>query len=243
MESAQPLAYVLDDDDGFCKLLSGALKRFGIFSESFSASAPLFSRSVASPPALCVLDLSVESLKSSLGLIKALRSVHSPNLPILIASGRMDPATMAEALESGANDYLTKPLEREVLISKLLRHVTSLELMSAAMTFESAPELILRVHSEIDATLLGFDELGIQISSRSLVRKGASITVAGSALSEVTGRTSPLVVRAASSELNIVRGHYETYLEFDSSDHDLLEKVRAWLAARDSPRSHLSKAA
>ncbi|HUP56934.1 MAG TPA: response regulator [Bdellovibrionota bacterium] len=232
MSAPRKVAYILDDDATFGLLLSGALKRFGLRCERFSSSDELKNRMASRLPELCVLDLSVEAANSSLTLVRELRKAFPASLPILVTTGSPRPATIAEAIEAGANDFLLKPLEREVLIAKLMRHVRSDELEKAAESFDVAPALDLRVSASIDARVMEVDEFGIRVSGTSLLPKGGVFPLDGSFMAALTGREQPVLMTVSSTEARIADGSYESYLEFSPGDRELLDCVRSWLAKR-----------
>lgn len=68
---------------------------------------------------LLVTDLNMPGL-DGLGLVKMVRSDPVLNeLPILVVSSQTDQGGIAEALAAGASEYLMKPVNRELLESKL----------------------------------------------------------------------------------------------------------------------------
>ncbi|WP_444996021.1 two-component regulator propeller domain-containing protein [Aliikangiella sp. IMCC44359] len=68
---------------------------------------------------LAVIDIMMPGL-SGYEVCKKLRKKYSPiELPILLLSARYQPRDISAGFEAGANDYVAKPIEREVLLSRI----------------------------------------------------------------------------------------------------------------------------
>jgi two-component system KDP operon response regulator KdpE len=68
------------------------------------------------PPALVILDLGLPDL-DGVDVIRGLRSWYSS--PILVLSGRTDSTDKVDALDEGADDYVTKPFGMDELLARL----------------------------------------------------------------------------------------------------------------------------
>ncbi len=68
------------------------------------------------PPDLVILDLGLPDL-SGLEVIEGLRGWTS--VPIVVLSGRADSADKVEALDAGADDYVTKPFAMDELLARM----------------------------------------------------------------------------------------------------------------------------
>jgi len=68
---------------------------------------------------LAILDIMMPGM-SGYQVTKKLRQKYSAiELPILLLSARNQPGDVKAGFEAGANDYVTKPIEREVLLSRI----------------------------------------------------------------------------------------------------------------------------
>ena len=70
----------------------------------------------AQHPAVVVLDIGPRDL-SGIEVLKVLRGWMTA--PVLVLSGRTEPRDKVEALDAGADDYLTKPVDMEELLARL----------------------------------------------------------------------------------------------------------------------------
>jgi CheY-like chemotaxis protein len=231
------LAFVLDDDPVFLQLISAVLKKYGFRCEAFSTSKALLQKLKLTQPSLCFLDLNVEHSASTLEVLKVIRSSIDPLMPVIVVSGDKDQGSIAHALEAGAQDYLIKPLEREILVSKLLRFAKSRELEDAAMGFATAPALDLSVDLVVSGRCVEIDEFGIKVQGPNLFGKGLVVSIASPFLQSVVGRSQPILLTAVSNWVEDHRGLYGAYLEFDSTDTELLVKVRTWLLQKEKNAS------
>lgn len=80
------------------------------------------------PPDLVLLDVMLPDA-SGIDLCGRFKSDRSlAHIPIIIVTTLDSPEDMIKGLESGANDYLTKPVDRTELFLKVQNHLTFLEL-------------------------------------------------------------------------------------------------------------------
>ena len=113
----KPHILVVDDDDRLRGLLQLFLHEHGflVVSVSGAASADSALRSLAFD--LIVLDV---MMPGESGLSFAQRLRHRGNeIPILFLTARAEPQERIEGLETGADDYLTKPFEPRELLLRL----------------------------------------------------------------------------------------------------------------------------
>src|SRR5947209_14794280 len=68
------------------------------------------------PPALVVTDLAMPNM-NGLELCRRLRSIS--DVPIIVLSVRGEEKTKVEALDAGADDYVTKPLRMNALFARI----------------------------------------------------------------------------------------------------------------------------
>ncbi|MDX2169243.1 MAG: sigma-54 dependent transcriptional regulator [Deltaproteobacteria bacterium] len=106
-----PRVLVVDDDAVSCQLLTDILSRDGLEVISDTAPARALAQVAGQPVDLAILDLRMPEV-SGLRLMQQLRA-QQPALPVIImtAFGSMD--TAAEAIGSGAIDYVSKPMNVE----------------------------------------------------------------------------------------------------------------------------------
>ena len=121
--SAGPLKIlVIDDEPPIRKLL-----RMGLSTQGYEISeAPNGKESLellAQKPDLVILDLGLPDMEG-LELLRMIRA-RNESVPIVVLSSRGDEAGKVQALDLGADDYVTKPFGMEELLARMraaLRH-------------------------------------------------------------------------------------------------------------------------
>jgi two-component system, OmpR family, KDP operon response regulator KdpE len=122
MSAAPAKVLVIDDERAIRKLL-----RMGLSTQGYDIlEAPDGETALellAREPDMVILDLGLPGVKG-LDLLKTIRA-RSENVPIVVLSSRSDEAGKVEALDLGADDYVTKPFGMDELLARLraaLRH-------------------------------------------------------------------------------------------------------------------------
>lgn len=113
---------VIDDEPPIRKLL-----RMGLSTQGYdvleASNGKLALEKLAEGPALIILDLGLPDLQGH-DLLRKIRSIDE-SVPILVLSSRGDEHGKVEALDLGADDYLTKPFGMDELLARMraaLRH-------------------------------------------------------------------------------------------------------------------------
>lgn len=124
----KPLILVVEDDAPVRNLITTTLKlhqyRYLTAANGNSALMAVTSHN----PDIVLLDLGLPDL-DGVEVIKRIRTWS--NLPILVISARSDDADKIEALDHGADDYLTKPFSVEELLARLRVTKRRLDLMNS----------------------------------------------------------------------------------------------------------------
>ena len=108
---------LVDDDDGLRRLLSMRLGAAGFdVQEAESAEAALASVR-RERPAIVVTDLKMDGM-DGMGLLENLRE-HYPGLPVILLTAHGTIPDAVEATQSGAYDFLTKPVDHAELIDRV----------------------------------------------------------------------------------------------------------------------------
>jgi two-component system, OmpR family, KDP operon response regulator KdpE len=122
MSAAPVSVLVVDDEPPIRKLLRMGLTANGYhILEAANGEAALDLLDHA--PDLIILDLGLPDMKGH-DLLQAIRA-RGENVPIVVLSSRDDEAGKVRALDSGADDYVTKPFGMDELLARMraaLRH-------------------------------------------------------------------------------------------------------------------------
>ncbi|GAB4010565.1 response regulator [Nocardioides ultimimeridianus] len=107
---------VVDDEPQIVRALSINLRARGYEVTTAGDGEEALAVTELAPPDVVVLDLGLPDL-DGIDLIARLRS--RSGVPILVLSGRSDSADKVEALDAGADDYVTKPFGMDELLARL----------------------------------------------------------------------------------------------------------------------------
>lgn len=123
MTTAPVRVLVIDDEPPIRRFLRTSLSAQGyhvLEAENGSAALALIARN---PPDVIVLDLGLPDI-DGVEIIRRLRDDDS-TVPVIVLSSRVDERGKVQALDLGADDYVTKPFGTDELLARLraaLRH-------------------------------------------------------------------------------------------------------------------------
>ena len=123
MSASPPKVLVIDDEPPIRKLLRMGLRAHGY--EILEAPSGRISLELLDQkkPDLVILDLGLPDIQG-LDLLRMIRS-RNESVPIVVLSSRGDEAGKVQALDLGADDYVTKPFGMDELLARMraaLRH-------------------------------------------------------------------------------------------------------------------------
>lgn len=107
---------VVDDDPGIRRVLGIALRGRGYDAVSSSDGAGALAAAATTNPDIIVLDLGLPDV-DGMTVLATLRA--RTGVPIIILSGRTDAADKVDALDAGADDYITKPFAIGELLARV----------------------------------------------------------------------------------------------------------------------------
>jgi FixJ family two-component response regulator len=112
-----PTVFVIDDDADMRASLQGLLKSAGLRSEGFETAEQFLQRKSSDSPSCLVLDVSLPGI-NGLDFQQQLRKAGR-QIPIIFVTGHGDIPMTVKAMKSGAVEFLTKPLKRQVLLDAI----------------------------------------------------------------------------------------------------------------------------
>ena len=132
---------VVDDEEQIRRALKSILSTRGYALAMAATAEEALLKAIDAPPDLVILDLALPD-RSGIEVCRELRTWMTA--PILILSVRANEADKIQALDEGADDYLTKPFSA----GELLARIRALLRRAAALT--SPPPLVTAGELEID---------------------------------------------------------------------------------------------
>ena len=208
MNPEKATVLVVDDDAGHLSVLKTVIKSWGYRVEGADDGSKAVEKAKERPFDLIVTDVRMAEM-SGIEALKVIKD-YNPAIPILIMTAYSSVESAVEALKAGAYDYLTKPLDFDVLkltIERALDHTSlraenlslkeklrsSYDLANIIGKSQPMKELIEMVAmvapSEATALITGESGTGKELIARSVHynsgrKQGSLVTVNCAALTE-----------------------------------------------------------
>ena len=112
----KPLILVVEDDAPIRNLITTTLKTQDYKYIAAATASEALQQATINAPDVMLLDLGLPDL-DGIEVIRRIRSWSA--MPIIVISARSEDSDKIEALDSGADDYLTKPFSVEELLARL----------------------------------------------------------------------------------------------------------------------------
>jgi len=178
---------IVDDEPDLRRMLQANLSARGYDAMAVESGEEALRQTAARPPDLVILDLMLPGL-SGLDVCRALRADSA--VPILVLSARGEEQTKVQALDLGADDYLTKPFGLDELLARtraLLRRLSATSTGGAVHIGDLVVDLNARQAwrggAPLDLTAREFDVLAY------LIRHAGKVVTHRVLLAEVWGNT------------------------------------------------------
>lgn len=175
-----------------------------------------------------LLDLSIDdSPLKGLELINKIRSDKSNDTPIIVLSNSSSEKIISNAMELGANDFNSKPLDARLLVQKIKSAVSGEQAFGEVIKFGKFPGKQPDVTMTTSMKLKGISELGLLVEGNAFIAKGAKVKVASPRIKEIFGVDSiDLYSSGFSAETN---GVYLSRFEINPDNKDLITKAKFWI--------------
>ncbi len=112
----KPMILVVEDDKAVRKLITTTLDTQGYQYHTAETGEGSILEAVSSQPDIIMLDLGLPDI-DGIDIIKKVR--EWTNTPIIVVSARSEDKDKIDALDAGADDYLTKPFSVEELLARI----------------------------------------------------------------------------------------------------------------------------
>ena len=116
---------VVDDDEDMLRLLESWLRKVDYDVHTASSGAEALAQIEITKPDLVLTDLFMEEMDG----MALLRRIHDSNplMPVIMLSGQAAIPDAVKATHLGTSAFLTKPVDREVLLGEIAKHISSFE--------------------------------------------------------------------------------------------------------------------
>jgi PAS domain S-box-containing protein len=119
MSQPFPALLVVDDDDTNRNLLSRLFESHGFHVDTAASGADALEHVAAQRTDLVLLDMNMPGL-TGFDVLREIRATYTPGmLPVVMVTGFGESRSLVEAMELGANDYVTKPIDFPVVLARI----------------------------------------------------------------------------------------------------------------------------
>ena len=113
------MVYILEDDDNIRKLINYSLKSQGFEVQDFALPSAFWTALQTTNPDLLLLDIMLPE-EDGISILKKLRSnPKTSTIPVIMLTAKDSEYDVVTGLDSGADDYVTKPFGMMALVSRI----------------------------------------------------------------------------------------------------------------------------
>ena len=212
------MVYILEDDDNIRKLINYSLKSQGFEVQDFALPSAFWSALQTKNPDLLLLDIMLPE-EDGISILKKLRSnPKTSTIPVIMLTAKDSEYDVVTGLDSGADDYVTKPFGMMALVSRIKAVLRRYEksdshkelLEAGGIKIDENQHTVFAGNQQLFLTVKEFDLLDLLIKNRGnvLTREQLLESVWGLS-SEIESRTVDVHIRTLRAKL----GEYEKNIE------------------------------
>lgn len=212
------MVYILEDDDNIRKLINYSLKSQGFEVQDFALPSAFWSALQTTNPDLLLLDIMLPE-EDGISILKKLRSnPKTSTIPVIMLTAKDSEYDVVTGLDSGADDYVTKPFGMMALVSRIKAVLRRYEksdshkelLEAGGIKIDENQHTVFSGNQQLFLTVKEFDLLVLLIKNRGnvLTREQLLESVWGLS-SEIESRTVDVHIRTLRAKL----GEYEKNIE------------------------------
>lgn len=212
------MVYILEDDDNIRKLINYSLKSQGFEVQDFALPSAFWTALQTTNPDLLLLDIMLPE-EDGISILKKLRSnPKTSTIPVIMLTAKDSEYDVVIGLDSGADDYVTKPFGMMALVSRIKAVLRRYEksdshkelLEAGGIKIDENQHTVFAGNQQLFLTVKEFDLLVLLIKNRGnvLTREQLLESVWGLS-SEIESRTVDVHIRTLRAKL----GEYEKNIE------------------------------
>lgn len=210
--------YVVEDDSNIREIELFALKNCGYETEGFECAADFYKGLQKKRPSLVLLDIMLPD-EDGMTVLRKLRSApETSRLPVIMVTAKTTEIDKVRGLDSGADDYITKPFGVMELISRvksLLRRaepdaqesvlaLADIELDMAGRSCQVAGKQVELTYKEFELLSLLIRNAGIVLTRDALMEKIWGVDFLGES------RTLDVHIKTLRKKLGSAGSHIQT---------------------------------
>lgn len=170
------MIYLIEDDDNIRELVVYTLNQMKLPTKGFNCPSEFWNALKEETPELILLDIMLPE-EDGLSILQTLRSDHkTERLPIIMLTAKADEYDRVKGLESGADDYITKPFGMMELVARVKAVLRRADYSQAQPDFRidnlyvcPSKHIVQVDDNNITLTLKEFDLLCMLLANRGIV--------------------------------------------------------------------------
>lgn len=212
------LIYIVEDDKNISEIESFALKNSGHTVEAFDCGKAFYKKMTEKVPDLILLDIMLPD-EDGLEILKKIRNIpETRRIPVIMVTARTTELDKVKGLDSGADDYLTKPFGVMELISRvkaLLRRSSGMDgndMLTLGEIILDGDKHVVYVNKELcELTYKEYELLRLLMQNQGIVLKRDVIMERIWSLDyEGESRTLDVHIKTLRQKLKTAGGHIKT---------------------------------
>ncbi len=143
--------YIVEDNDSIRQLVLYALTNSGYEAQGFSCGADFFITAKKNPPDMLLLDIMLPDM-DGIQILQKIRSSEFAHIPVMMLTAKGSEFDKVNALDLGADDYMTKPFGVMELISRvraLLRRASAPAIAAEEPQLSCGPVMLDRQRHQV----------------------------------------------------------------------------------------------
>ena len=161
----------IDDDLDFHEVLKVKLPAAEYKLTLTANEADFFEKFLSQKFDICLLDLSIDDTPlKGLEILSKLRQEHNSDIPVIVLSNTSSEKVISNALELGANDFTSKPLDARLLTSKIKTVINGEQAFGEVVRFGKFPGKQPDVTINARLRLKAITELGFLVEGNAFDR-------------------------------------------------------------------------
>jgi len=146
-EPSKPLILVVEDEPAVATMLRYNLEKQGFRVDEAGDGGEALTRIAESRPDLVLLDWMLPIMSGIEVCRQVRRNPHTADLPVIMLTARADDQDAVRGLNTGADDYITKPFSQRLLVARIRAILRRTEIVRAEAdepSREGLPEPLVR---------------------------------------------------------------------------------------------------
>ncbi len=224
----------LDDDPKFNALLEKKIEKTPIELATTSTVKAFLTKVQSSEKWDCFLiDLNLEEgQEAGFTLLRLLREKLKLTIPVIILSRDDSSEKITHALDCGANDYAKKPLDIDLLLTKVEHIIKAQQTFHSSLSTGKVPSGFSSAYIHTEYTLSSIEQFGVTLVGNSCISKGSVLEVSSSLFPEIFNKDSLKLMVTRNSKIS--ENQYRLFLEYGIENQETIAQAKAWFIKKQS---------